>query len=185
MNAPLKYRTIVRTALSTTLALLVLFALPAARADTVLLAQTTMISGTESTVDSFTVPSQGTLNIELSNIPWPEALSSLNFLLSNSSQVLASMTTPPNSASDSVQVAPGTYFAHLTGTAAGSLDLGLYSVTIDFQPAGVVPLPTSGGLLLIGLLAVLALTWPLERRKGERHEDVASVAQAQPALGTT
>ena len=185
MNVSLFYRTIVRTGVGATLAVLCVLATPNARGDTVVLAQTTMISGTESTVDSFTVPTQGTLNIELSNIPWPEALSSLNFMLSTSSQVLASMSTPQSSSSDSVQVGPGTYFANLTGTAAGSLNVGLYSVTIDFQPAGVVPLPTSGGLLLIGLLAVLALTWPLERRKGERHEDVASVAQAQPALGTT
>jgi len=128
------------------------------------------------------VPSQGTLNIELNNIPWPEALSSLNFMLSSSSQVLASMSMPESSNSDSVQVGPGTYFAHLTGTAAGSLNVGLYSITVDFQPGGVVPLPTSGGLLLIGLLAVLALSWPLERRKGESHEGAAGVTP--PALAT-
>jgi len=102
--------------------------------------------------------------MQLSNIPWPESLSSLNFLLSSSSQVLASLSLPQGSTSDTVQVGPGTYFAHLTGTAGGSLDLGLYSISLDFQPAGVVPLPASGGLLLIGLLAVLALAWPLEPR---------------------
>jgi len=156
-------RVLVGTSVGVTLAVLCLFAASPARADTVVLAQTTMISGTESTVDSFTVPSDGTLTMQLSNIPWPEALSSLNFLLSTSSQALSSLSVPQGSTSDSVQVGPGTYFAHLTGTAGGSLDLGLYSISIDFQPAGVVPLPTSGGLLLIGLLAVLALAWPLER----------------------
>jgi len=140
--------------------LLALFAvgclLPAvrSRADTLLVAQTSLISGTESIVDSFTVPSAGTVTVQLSDLPWPQALSSLSFMATSGNQVLSSWSTL-TSAVESFQVAPGTYFAHVTGTAAGALDLGLYSMTLTFQPAGTVPLPGSAWLLIIGLLGLV------------------------------
>jgi hypothetical protein len=119
-----------------------------------LVAQTTLISGTESTVDSFTVPSTGTVTVQLSDLPWPQALSSLSFMATSGNQVLSSWSTL-TSAVESFQVAPGTYFAHVTGSATGALDLGLYSMTLTFQPAGTVPLPGSAWLLLIGLLGLV------------------------------
>lgn len=125
-----------------------------ARADNLLVAQTTLISGTESTVDSFTVPSAGTVTVQLSDLPWPLALSSLSFMATSGNQVLSSWSTL-TSGVESFQVTPGTYFAHVTGTAGGALDLGLYSMTLTFQPAGTVPLPGSAWLLVIGLLGLV------------------------------
>src|SRR5215472_17275621 len=111
-------------------ALLGVAAGPAAQADEILVAQTSMISGTVSTVDSFTAPGTGTVTIQLANIPWPAALSSLSFFASSATQVVASGQVPQPSGAlsgtllDSYQVTPGTYFAHITGTAApGSIDL--------------------------------------------------------------
>jgi hypothetical protein len=145
-------------------ALLCLGAAAGARADQILVAQTSLISGTASAVDSFTAPSAGTVTVQLSNIPWPTALSSLSFFASSSNQVLASGTVPGLTGSsgpsggmtvESFQVTPGTYFAHVTGTAAGPLDLGLYSMQVTFAPA--VPLPASGVLLACGLLVLAGL----------------------------
>jgi len=143
-------------------ALLGLTAGPAAQADQILVAQTNLINGTVSTVDSFMAPAAGTVTIELSNLPWPTALSTLSFFAGSASQVLASGTVP-NAAGggggmmlESFQVSsPGTYFAHVTGTAtpSGTLDLGLYSMQVSFAPA--VPLPAAGWLLG-GALLVLA-----------------------------
>jgi hypothetical protein len=153
-------RMIVRTSISVTLAVLCLFATPAARAEMIMLSQTTLITGSDSSVATITVPSSGSLTVDLSNIPWPESLASLSFMLSSASQVVGTFSTD-SSMVQSYEVTPGTYFAHLTGTAGGSLDLGIYSITVGFQPAGVVPLPPSGSLLIIGLLAVLGLAWPI------------------------
>jgi len=143
-------------------ALLGLTAAPAVQADQILVAQTSMISGTVSTVDSFTAPAAGTVTIQLANIPWPTALSSLSFFAGTATQVLASGTVPPPNGAlsgtllDSFQVSPGTYFAHITGRAAsGPLDLGLYSMQVSFAPA--VPLPAAAWLLAGGLLLIAGL----------------------------
>jgi hypothetical protein len=139
-----------------------LSAAPAVHADQILIAQTSMISGTVSTVDSFTAPGTGTVTIQLANIPWPAALSSLSFFASSATQVVASGTVPPPNGPisgtilDSFQVTPGTYFAHITGTAApGSFDLGLYSMQVSFAPA--VPLPATAWLLVGGLVMLLGV----------------------------
>jgi len=143
-----------------------LSAAPAVHADQILIAQTSLISGTVSTVDSFTAPGTGTVTIQLANIPWPAALSSLSFFASSGTQVVASGTVPPPSGPvsgtilDSFQVTPGTYFAHITGTAAPAApgspyDLGLYSMQVSFAPA--VPLPAAGFLLGGGLLVLAGL----------------------------
>lgn len=139
-------------------------AAPAVHADQILVAQTSLISGTVSTVDGFTAPAAGTITIQLANIPWPSALSSLSFFASSASQVLASGSVPPPSGAlsgtllDTFQVSgPGTYFAHVTGTASpsGPLDLGLYSMQVSFAPA--VPLPAAAWLLGGGLLLIAGL----------------------------
>jgi len=128
-------------------------------ADQILVAQTNMISGTVSTVDSFSAPGTGTMTIELSNIPWPTTLSSLSFFAGTASQVLASGSLSSSTGpqlTESFQVTPGTYFAHVTGTApSGPLDLGLYSMQVSFAPA--VPLPAAAWLLAGGLLVLGAV----------------------------
>jgi hypothetical protein len=156
MNATLIYRTIARIGLCVTLAVAGFFGMPQARADMLLLSQTTLVEGTESTLATLTVPSPGALNVTLSNIAWPLSLDSLSFMLSSSDQVISAWSTTTSNF-QSYNVTPGTYFVHVTGSAAGTLDLGVYSITATFQPAGVVPLPASGVLLLCGVLLIAAL----------------------------
>jgi hypothetical protein len=174
MSAVLICRPVIRAGLCVILAVAGLFGATQSRADMILLSQTTLVAGTESTVASFTIPGPGSLTVTLSNIAWPQSLESLSFMLSSSDQVMAAWSTE-NSTSESYNVTPGTYFAHVTGSAAGSLDLGLYSITITFQPAGVVPLPASGTLLLCGLLAMALWAWSRQRR--------SQAASAVPRLG--
>ena len=164
MSASLLSRMMVRTGLYVAVATLGLLAMAQARAEEIMLAQTTLVIGTDSSVAAITVPSAGSLTVELSNLPWPQSLESLSFMLSSSNQVISAWSTDSTNV-ESYNVTPGTYFAHLTGTAGGPLDLGLYSLTVGFQPAGVVPLPASGALMLSGLLAAAALGWTLRRSR--------------------
>jgi hypothetical protein len=164
MSTTLQLRPHTAAGLAAVSALLGLTAGPAAQADQILVAQTSLVTGTVSTVDSFMAPAAGTVTIELSNLPWPTALSSLSFFAGTATQVLASGTVPTAPAGaggmmlESFQVtSPGTYFAHVTGTAtpSGTLDLGLYSMQVSFAPA--VPLPAAGWLLGGGLLVLAGL----------------------------
>jgi hypothetical protein len=129
-----------------------------ARADSLVLAQSTLISGTESTSDSFTITAPGTVTVELQNLPWPQTLSSLSFMATNGTQVLSDWSTT-SSNTQSFAVTPGTYFANISGTTAGALDLGLYSISITFQSGAPVPLPASLWLLASSLLVLVALLW--------------------------
>ncbi len=131
----------------------------AARAESVLLADTTLVSGSQSAVFSFQAPGPGTLSVEITNVDWPQMLSSLSFMATNGSQVLASWsdTVSQSQGSLSFQVAGGRYFADIMATAGGTLDLGVYSLCIQFKPTSPVPLPATAVLLLTGLLAALVL----------------------------
>jgi hypothetical protein len=127
---------------------------PIAGAETVLLSQTTLVDGTETTVDSFVVPSDGTITIQLTNLPWPVALSSLSFMATTANKVVSSWTDD-GSRTVSFQVDAGTYFAHITGEADSKFDVGVYSLMCMFQPTpSAVPLPNSGWLLGLGLLGL-------------------------------
>jgi hypothetical protein len=130
-----------------------------ADADTILLAQTTLVSGTQSTTDSFVAPSDGTVTVQLSNLDWPERLSSLSFAASTATHVMSAWSWSALSAdAESFEVGAGTYFAHVTSQATGALNLGLYSLRITFSPsAPPVPLPPSDWMLVAGVLALAAL----------------------------
>lgn len=143
---------------------------PQTHADTVLINETTLVSGTDSNVEAFTIPTAGTVTVQLSNIPWPQALDSLSFVASSASSVLMAWD---GSGTQTFDVsAPGTYYAHVTGTAGGLLDLGLYSLTVSFRSAvAPVPLPSSATLLLgalvMSLLVMsLGLGWARNRVMG-------------------
>jgi hypothetical protein len=77
----------------------------------------------------------------------------------------------PDAHSESFQVGPGTYFAHIMAAATGPLNIGIYSLKLSFAPA--VPLPASDWLLVIGVLVLFGLTrilsalGPLEGFRGE------------------
>src|SRR5215472_227697 len=77
------------------------------KADTVLVAQTTLVIGSSTTVDSFNVPSAGTVTVQLANLPWPESLSSLTFVANSPTQVVSDWSTTA-SGSESFAVGPGT-----------------------------------------------------------------------------
>jgi hypothetical protein len=78
---------------------------------------------------------------------------------------------------ETFQVGAGTYFAHVMASAGGALDLGLYSLMLTFTPSAV-PLPTTGGLLLIGLLVLFGL-----RRAVGDFSPFASSKTLTPAAG--
>lgn len=132
------------------------------RAETVLLSDTTLVSGNESAVFSFNAPGPGTVSVQLTNLDWPQALSSLSFVASTAKDVLASWSDPPSQPDLgpqglSFQVAGrGTYFADVMASAGGPLDLGVYSFALTFAPAGApVPLPAGGWLLLAGIMTLI------------------------------
>jgi hypothetical protein len=149
-----------------------------AQADTMLLGDTTMVTGTESAVFSFTAPSAGTVTAELTNLDWPQTLDSLSFMASSANTVLASWSDPPPAGSGTItktltfQVSgPGTYFANITAAAGGPLDIGVYSFSLHFNDNAAVPLPASGWMLAA---AVLALLWMLHTGRNERRTNLLS-----------
>ena len=131
-------RTSLKLALVAPLALTALVAAPHARADSILLAQTTLVAGTESTVDSFSTSTTGTVSIDLQTLNWPAPLSALSFSATTGSSLLSNwLWTGQGSSSDvmTFDVGAGTYFTHVMATAAAaSMDLGLYSMLLTFSP---------------------------------------------------
>ena len=121
-----------------------------------LVQQSTLVINQQSNVYAFSAPGPGTLSVQLADIVWPVGLQGLSLSIDSPGSVLGSMA----SAGDltlSVSGA-GTYYADITGQAGGPLELGLYSLQIDFQPQGAtVPLPTALILTLSGLGALVAL----------------------------
>jgi hypothetical protein len=64
---------------------------------------------------------------------------------------------------------PGTYYAYVTGSASGPLDVGAYGLKLGFQALGQttpVPLPASISLLLGGLAALLWYARRTDRVRG-------------------
>jgi hypothetical protein len=158
-------------------AALLLYAVMAtvAQASTVLIADTTLVTGSESAVFSFEAPGPGTVSVQLTNLDWPQALSSLSFMATTANHVLSSWPDASLSTqSASFPVAGrGTYFADIMAVAGGPLDLGVYSFTLDFTPAGSpVPLPASGALLLGGALGLFV---SIRRRRGTSGASGAAV----------
>jgi hypothetical protein len=153
-------RAFTRSGLAAAVLLLGIANAPSVRADMVLLGQTAMVFGTQSFVMPFVAPSDGTIKVQLTNLAWPERLSNLSFAATTATSVLSSMA---DSSVDTLSFqlgGPGTYYAHVTGTAQGALQVGLYSLRVTFQPSNAPPavgLPGSAGLLLAGLAGMLGL----------------------------
>ncbi len=144
------------------LALVGLAAAPHAEADSILMAQTTLVVGSESTVDSFTTAGAGTVHVSLQNLAWPDSLSALSFSATSASEVLFGTggSAMSNGIGSFNVSGPGTYFAHIMATAGGNLDIGLYSLLMTFTPStSPVPLPSSGWMLLTGMFALAGLAW--------------------------
>jgi hypothetical protein len=122
-----------------------------ARAAEVLYSGSGFLQGTQSFVQSFNLPTAGTLTVTLTNVAWPQQLASLNLLMTSTKGAMGHEMGTGTSIFDIKD--GGDIFAQWFGTAQGPLNTGVYSMEIDFQPANgnTVPLPTSIALLLSGL----------------------------------
>jgi len=140
-----------------------------AHAGSQVLADTTLVSGSSSNVFSFQASGPGVATVQLTNVAWPQNLSSLSFLAASPSEVLSSWSDPPVTGTTTQTLSflvpsGGTYFADVTATAGGALDLGVYSLSISFTP-NAVPLPSTGRLLLSALLLGAGLLFVQRRRQ--------------------
>ena len=118
-----------------------------------LASQTNLFSGPESADFSIDVPGPGDLLVQLSSInvgSWVDADLSLSVNSATGLLESASGVTGTDLLSPLAVTGPEQLFVNLTGQATGSLDLGLYSVNVVFQPSAV-PLPSSAWLLVGGL----------------------------------
>ena len=140
---------------------LLLLALSAARtanAATMVLEQSGLLGGAETVVTPLVLPGAGTLQITLTDLAWPTRLTNLSFALSSATSVLGTMTAP--GIQNFTVGGAASLFAHVYGTASGPLDLGLYSLQVQFTP---VPLPSAAVLLLAGIGLFAAVRNPRAR----------------------
>lgn len=118
-----------------------------------LLQQSTMVVNQQSNVYSFTAPAAGTLTVQFTDTDWPTALQSINLSIDSPSKVLGSLAVVGGL--DLALSGGGTYYADISAQAGGGLDIGVYSLQVEFIPQGAaVPLPAALGLLLSGLVLV-------------------------------
>lgn len=157
---------------------LLLYAVAATVAQaSVLVADTTLVTGSQSATFSFQAPGPGTVSVQLTNLDWPQALSSLSFMAATPSSVLTSGSLSSSTQSFAFQVAAGgNYFTDVSAVAGGPLDLGAYSFYLTFTPAAPVPLPSSGVLLLGGVAGLLALLRLRRSTPGSRAVPLAALA---------
>jgi hypothetical protein len=122
----------------------------AARADTLMYDSLSVISGQQSTVQSFNVATPGTLTVTLSDLPWLDTVTDLSGFLSTASGMVGSTF---GAGTETFDVTAGTYYAHWFGNADGAYNLGVVGLKISFQPDNVtaVSLPASLVLMLSGL----------------------------------
>jgi hypothetical protein len=147
-------RLVTRAGLLVALAILGIAHVPQARADTMLLSDTTMVTGTQSAVFSFTAPGAGTITANLQNLNWQVPLSALSFSATSGSDVMSSWDAS-NSKVETFQVTAGNYFAHILATTGAPSDVGLYSLNLSFSGAtSPVPLPASSWMLVAGIFGM-------------------------------
>ena len=158
MNTTKTVRLSLKGGLLVPMALTGLAVAPHAWADSVP-AQSMMVLGTQTTTDSFTAKTAGTVTLNVTGFDWASGLSALSFSASSATQLLASWSgTGPGFTSDTAtfNVGPGSYFVNIMATAnPGGLNMGLYSMRLSFTPT--VPLPSSGWLLLTGMFVLAGL----------------------------
>lgn len=122
------------------------------RADTVLMDSAGFIEGAQSFVEPLQITAPGTLTVTLADVPWLDTIADLSCFFTTTTSVLG---TPMGLGTESMAVTPGMIYAHWYGTAAGSYNLGAYTMNVTFSPNGsgatAVGLPGSLFLLLSGL----------------------------------
>lgn len=132
---------------------------PSASAAMLLVEQSGLITGAQTTVTPFTVSGAGTLRVTLTDLAWPDRLASLSFAFSDAESVLGQLATPGMQTFQMSGAAQ--LFAHVYGRGAGALNTGLYSLRVEFTP---VPLPSAAILLLTGMGLFAALRRPALRQ---------------------
>jgi len=144
---------------------------PLARAETTLpagpvtlLEHTQLVGGGFASVLDFLVPAAGTVSVVLKDLVWPDTLSGLSFAAVSTTSMLASLSAPGSLTFD--VTAPGHFFAIVSGNTQGDLNLGLYSVSLQWNAvasaASSVPLPAAGWLLVSGAAGLIGFA----RRRG-------------------
>jgi hypothetical protein len=126
-----------------------------ALADSVLYDSSGFIQGQQSFVQSFDIKTAGTLTVSLSDIPWLDTISNLNFFVTTASGTLG---TPMGAGTESMNVGPGMLYAHWYGDANGVFGVGAFGIKLTFQPNDATPVPLPGALVLLlsGLGALFA-----------------------------
>jgi hypothetical protein len=127
----------------------------AARASSVLVNAAGWVEGSAALTDDFQVAGPGTLTVTLEDYVFPSALSAVQFdLYGTGSAAPHLMGTMSGAGQESFQVNSGMRLsAQLYAVAGGAADIGLYGWKLTFTPQGApVPLPSTGGLLIAGLV---------------------------------
>ena len=137
-----------------TLGATALLAAPFAQADSVLLSESSHISGTQSALYALDAPGAGKLSVQLDNLAWPERLSTLSFALTTATGVVQTLSDAGTASIDIGSA--GKYYALVTGTAQGRWNLGMYSLRVSFSSLGTTPVPLPGTFVLL-LSAAAAL----------------------------
>jgi hypothetical protein len=114
-----------------------------------LLAVSPLVQGSLASATAFNVPGAGTVTVTLTDLDWPAKLQSLTFAATTPTAVVASLASAGQT-SFGVGSA-GVYDAVVNAVASPQsfLNMGWYSLTIDF--AAAVPLPPTALLMLSGL----------------------------------
>jgi hypothetical protein len=128
-----------------------------AQAETVIFDSMSFFQGQQAFTQSFSVTTPGTLSVSLSDMPWLDAVSDLSFFLSSPTGTVGQ--TLSGNGSELISIGPGTYTANWFGNSAGTYNMGVVGVDVNFFAKGTpVPLPASLFLMLTGLGLVFA--WP-------------------------
>jgi hypothetical protein len=138
-----------------------------ARASSVLYDSLSVISGQQSTVQSFNVSTPGTLTVTLSALPWLDPVTGLSAFLTTASGMVG---TAFNAGTETFDVTAGTYYAHWFGTANGTYNLGVVGMEISFQPSDVTPVPLPASL--VSLLSAMGILVGCQTLMGRRRAPI-------------